>query len=167
MKTKTRHCNRIGCSNKEKYKADLLASGRPEDFHRLPAVIREGWDNLPEELRREILSEGVDAVEFRMVGETACGKEIILPSAEFQPKPIKPAKTEEARELEFKKHLLYINDLGFEVNALGDDEICIDVDSAHIIGPFASLASVRQYLQEGHHLADIQFIRDKSNSTTH
>ena len=130
-------------------------------------MIREGWDNLPEELRREILSEGIDAVELRMVSETTCGKEIIHPSVKFQPKPIKPAKTEEARELEFKKHLLYINDLGFEVNALGEDEICIDVDSAHIIGPFASLASVRQYLQEGHHLADIQFIRDKGKSTTH
>ena len=85
----------------------------------------------------------------------------------FQPKPIKPAKTEEARELEFKKHLRYINDLGFEVNGLGEDEICIDVDSADVIGPFPSLALVRQYLQEGHHLADIQFIRDKTSSTTH
>ena len=102
-----------------------------------------------------------------MVSETTCGKEIIHPSVKFHAKPIKPAKTEEDRELEFKRHLLYINHLGFEVNALGDDEICIDVDSDHIIGPFASLASAHQYLQEGHHLADIQFIRDKGNSTSH
>ena len=151
----------------EKYKADLLASGRPEDFHRLPAVIRESWDNLPEELKQRIREEGVDAAEFRMVSETTCGKEVIHPSAKFHAKPIKPTKTEEERELEFKRHLLYINDTGFEVNALGDDEICIEVDSSHMIGPFASLASVCQYLQEGHHLVDIQFIRDKGKSTTH
>ena len=151
----------------KRHKADMLASGRPEDFHKIPAVIREDWDNLPEELRRRIREEGVDAVEFRMVSETTCGKEIILPSAKFQPKPIKPAKTKEDRELQLKRHLLYINSLGFEVNGIGDDEICIEVDSAHVIGPFPSLALVRQYLQEGHHLADIQFIRDKGNSTTH
>ena len=151
----------------KRHKANMLASGRPEDFHKIPAVIREDWDNLPEELRRRIQEEGVDAAEFRMVVETTCGKEVIHPSAKFHAKPIKPAKTEEERELEFKRHLLYINNLGFEVNALGDDEICIEVDSSHMIGPFATLASVCQYLQEGHHLVDIQFIRDKGNSTTH
>ena len=151
----------------KKHKADMLANGRPEDFHKLPVVIREDWDNLPEELRQRIREEGVDAAEFRMVVETTCGKEVIHPSAKFHAKPIKPAKTEEERELEFKRHLLYINDTGFEVNGIGDDEICIEVDSAHVIGPFPSLALVCQYLEEEHHLADIQFIRDKGNSTSH
>ena len=147
----------------ERYKVRMTANGYPEDFHRLPGPIRQIWDQLPDEAKRDIREKGVGAITIKEIGETRCGKRIISPGTELEREPVKRKKTKKD-----EKHLRYIGSLGFEIGILGDDgRLCLEVDSDNIIGPFPSLESVYEYLRQERHLADIQYLRDVDKPTVH
>ena len=145
----------------EKYKSSLVAEGYPEDFHKLPPEVRERWDKLPEETKQAIRDNGANIVEVQKIEEMDDGEKIFQPNSKFQSKPNERGTTDD------EKHLKYIQDSGFQKRDLGNGEIGVKIDSKHIIGPFLSLGDAYRYLKEGHHLADIEVLKQMDEPTVH
>ena len=146
----------------ERYKNSLAAIGYPADFHKLPPEIQNAWDELPEETKQAIRENGADIVEMHKMEDSDDGEKIMHPNRKFQSNPDE-RKTKEDDE----KILKYIQDSGFQMYAFEDGEVGVKIDAKYVIGPFASLADAYQYLQEGHHLDDIEIIKQMDHPTIH
>ena len=145
----------------ERYKNSLAAIGYPADFHKLPPQIQNEWDELPEETKQAIRENGADIVEMHKMEDGEDGEKIFHPNSNFQSKP------DEQETEGDEKHLKYIQDSGFQLHAFEDGKVGVKIDVKYVIGPFASLADAYQYLQEGHHLDDIEIIKQMDHPTIH